>query len=273
MNVLVARLKGRSSEFVKVMSTENDIWDIPKIENSKAYTTEYKSEDDEWYKLDSFLSRNFTNGIIENEFDSTQYNQIEKDQYSKIKYLCCKQGVNYLFQRITPTQFLSKKWFQISNDPVLEVEKPIIILNPSPDACYDKGNDVLYFRDIGKIKPIFKGIEILYREATQEEVNQFLGNDFINLSGEYSAESVGTMNRKRIALALKTYSDFSDSEKTQIIEYTKEYCSDVPVENNAFAIESEEHLKLVCFGIEQRYYTTRIGHEKRLANSVLKLGE
>jgi len=273
MNVLVARLKGRASEFVKVMSTDNDIWDIPNIENSKDYTAEYKLEDDEWYKLDNFLPRNFTNGIIESPFDSTQYNQIETEQYAKIKYLCCKQDENYLFQRITPTQFLSKKWFQISDAPVLEVEKPIIILNPSPDAYYDREGDLLYFRDIGKIKPIFKGIEILYREATQEEVNQFLGNDFINLSGEYSAESVGTMNRKRIALALKTYNDFSDSEKTQIIEYTQEYCPDVPADNNAFAIESEEHLKLVCFGIEQRYYTTQIGHERRLANSVLKIGE
>ena len=34
---------------------------------------------------------------------------------------------------------------------------------------------------------------------------------------------------------------------------------------------SEKELKELIYGIEQRYYTTEIGNEKRLANSVIKL--
>jgi hypothetical protein len=59
------------------------------------------------------------------------------------------------------------------------------------------------------IKPIFNNIESLYREATNSEVQEFLNNDFISLSEGYSPEFVGTMNRKRIASALKTYNNFS----------------------------------------------------------------
>ena len=33
-------------------------------------------------------------------------------------------------------------------------------------------------------------------------------------------------------------------------------------------IGSEENLKQLMYGIEQRYYTTPIGNEKRLANSI-----
>jgi hypothetical protein len=29
--------------------------------------------------------------------------------------------------------------------------------------------------------------------------------------------------------------------------------------DNKFVIEAEENLKLVCLGIEQRYYTTQVG--------------
>jgi len=273
MNILIAKLKGRNQEFVKVMSTDTDVWELPNITNSKDYTPDYKLEDNEWYQLDNFIAQKFQNGIIERPFDSTQYNQIAKEKYSKLSYICSKQDNNFLFQRMTSSQFLSKKWFQISESPVLESEKPIIILNLNPDAYYDKDVDILYFRDISKIKPIFKGIEKLYREATNTEVEEFLNKDFISLDDNYSISSVGTMNRKRIALALKTYNDFSANEKRQIIDYTKEYCSDVTIENDTFKITSEEHLKLVCFGIEQRYYTTQIGHEKRLANSVLKIGQ
>ena len=39
----------------------------------------------------------------------------------------------------------------------------------------------------------------------------------------------------------------------------------------SFKIENENDLKVLIFGIEQRYYTTRIGSERRLANSVLTL--
>ena len=35
-----------------------------------------------------------------------------------------------------------------------------------------------------------------------------------------------------------------------------------------FTIESENDLKSLLYGIEQRYYTTLLGNEKRLANSV-----
>jgi len=271
MNILIAKLKSRQSEFLKVMSSSGVIWEFPDIANSVDYSPAYKLEDVQWFKLDNFTSRSFANGIIEDGFDSTTYNQIAKEQYSTISYLCGKQDKNYYFQRVTPSLFLSKKWFTISDAPVLESEKPIIILNPIPDAIFDKNANILYFRDISKIKPMFDGIESLFREATQEEVETFFENDFIKIGEGYLLESVGTLNRKRIALAIETYNKFSDPEKKEIIKYTKEYCPDVPIEGDSFSIEAEEHLKQVCFGIEQRYYTTRIGHEKRLANSVLAL--
>ena len=38
-----------------------------------------------------------------------------------------------------------------------------------------------------------------------------------------------------------------------------------------FEISSEQNLKMLLYGIEQRFYTTLIGDEKRLANSVISL--
>ena len=48
-----------------------------------------------------------------------------------------------------------------------------IIINDIPDAVYIKSEDTLYFQRLETISPIFKGIEKLYREATQEEVDRF----------------------------------------------------------------------------------------------------
>ncbi len=271
MNYLLAKLKGRTKEFLKVVASTNDILDVPDFSNAQDYSPEYKLEDDEWFKLDNFLARDYKNGLIENPFSGTTLNQITTDKYKDIKYLCCKQNNLYLFQKMSTTQLLSKKWFKITDSPTLQTNKPIIVINEWIDAIYDKKNDILYFKDLVKIKQMFKGIEILYRTATQIEVDTFLTKSFISLGTDFTKDSVKTANRRRIAMALDTLNSFTPAEITQVVAYTKSYCSDVPTDGNKFKIETEEHLKLVLFGIEQRYYTTPIHPEKRLANSILEI--
>jgi len=271
MNYLLAKLKGRDDEFLKVIASKNTILETPNLANPQSYSSEYKLEDDEWFMLDNFLSRNYTNGLIEETFNGTTFNQIATDKYEDIKYLCSKQNNLYLFQKMSTTQLLSKKWFKITDSPTLQTDKPIIVINEWIDAIYDKDSDTLYFKEIAKIKQMFKGIEALYRTATQEEVNSFLGKGFISLGTDFTSDSVKTANRKRIAMAIDTLNSFTDSEVTQVVTYTKSYCPDVPTDGDKFVIETEDHLKLVLFGIEQRYYTTLIHPEKRLANSILEM--
>ena len=271
MNYLLARIKGRTAEFLKVVSDEIDIFDMPDFSNNIAYSPSYKLEDVEWYKLDNFLSLEYENKLIETTFNSIDYNQITKIQYSKINYLCSKQGEFFLFQKMSPTRLFKKKWFHISDAPTLEIDKPIIILNSFVDAVYDINDDILYFRNLAKVKSMFKGIEGLYREATQAEVNAFLDHDFISLDETFTSENVKTANRKRIAMAIDTLNQFTDDDEQQIFQYIHSYCNDVPVDENTFIISKEDHLKKILYGIEQRYYTTQLGNEKRLANSVLTL--
>lgn len=269
MNYLLAKLKGRRNEFLKVVASSNDILETPNLTNTQTYSPEYKLEDDEWFQLDNFVTRNYENGLIENTFNSTTFNQITTSQYKDIKYLCCKQGNLFLFQKMSNSQLLSKKWFRITDAPKIQTDTPIIVLNEWIDAVYDKSNDTLYFKDIVKIKEMFRGIKELYRIATQAEVNTFFLNSFVSLRTGFTTADVKTANRRRIAMALETLNEFSATEVTQVVNYTKSYCPSVPITGNAFEIGTEDHLKLVLFGIEQRYYTTGIKPEKRLANSIL----
>jgi len=271
MNYLIAKLKGPGNNFLKVIASRNDILEVPDLSNTQSYTAGYKLEDDEWFKLDNFLSRNYQNGLIEQTFNGTSLNQITVDKYPDIKYLCSKQNNLFLFQKMSTTQLLTKKWFKVTDSPTLQTDKPIIVINEWIDAVYDKNIDTLYFKEIAKIKPMFRGIESLYRTATQTEVNNFLAQSFITLGSNYTSTDVKTANRKRVAMALDTLNSFTSSEVTQVVNYTKSYCPTVPTSGSNFVIDSEDHLKLVLFGIEQRYYTTLIHPEKRLANSILEM--
>ena len=113
MNHLLAKIKARNAEFLKVMSDERDLFDMPDLSDNQTYSPLYKLEDDEWYKLDNFLSLGYENSLIGSTFNSTDYNQITEQQYSKINYLCSKQGDFFLFQKLFTPHYIPSESFCI----------------------------------------------------------------------------------------------------------------------------------------------------------------
>lgn len=211
--------------------------------------------------------------ILTRRFISTDYNQIVRADYNKIDYLCSYQTGVYYFQKISSSQVIHKKYFTFSEAPTLIENEPIIVIDNYPDAIYVRNDDTLYFKKLTAITSIFQGIDELYQEATQQETEQFLENDFILLDNEYSADKVKKANRKRIAMAMETLQQFTPAQKQDIFGYIREYCEDLIFDENNenFTISDEDKLKKLLYGIEQRYYTTRTGGERRLANSVINL--
>lgn len=271
MNHLLAKIKGRGERLYKIMAQKDAFFDLPDLTDTHAFTGKYILAEDEWYKIDEFSSQGYSNELIGNPFNSVNYSQLPQEKYADMAYFVAKQGTKLLFQKVTASQLLNKRWFQISGAPTLEKNKSIIVLNSHLDAIYDTVTDVLYFRDFPKLKVMFGGIDALYREATQAEITSFLGSDFFVLEGDYSADKVKPMNRKRIAQVIDAMSKLSTKKKREMISYIQSYCSGLPTECGAFKIGSEDQLKKVLYGIEERYYTTPLGKEKRVANSVQKV--
>jgi hypothetical protein len=269
MNHLLAKTKGRKGSFFKLISNRQ-VFDMPDdLNNSVEYNTDYKLEDDQWFVVTEFSHKEYCIDFLTTRFISTDYNQLARAEFTNIEYLVAYQTGVYCFQKLSTSQIIRKKYFSISDQPAL-VDSPIIIINQVPDAIYIKDDDTLYFKKLPVITIIFKGIYELYKEATEQETDAFLQNDFIKLDEEFTADHVKTANRKRIAMAQETLKKFKPKEKKQIFNYIREYCADLEFDENdeRFSISDEEDLKKLLYGIEQRYYTTRIGNEKRLANSI-----
>lgn len=274
MNYLIAKVK-RKREYFRVLSEEEDIFTFPSdLINPIDYNPAYKLEDDEWFVIGEFSMKGFAIDLLTKEVIPAEYSQITLEEYSNISYLCAIQEGYYYFQKLSDSYLIKKSFFSISNEPSIVKNKPIIIINSLPDAIYDCGNDKLYFKKLSTISSIFRGIDSLYKEATHEETEQFLHNEFIQLASDFSAHRVSTPNRKRIAMAMDTLANLNERDQRSIFSYIKEYCDDLTFneEESFFQIGSDDDLKKLLYGIEQRYYTTPLGGEKRLANSVLVLG-
>lgn len=193
---------------------------------------------------------------------------------TKSDYLFVIDGRFIFFQNVSKSKLVSqKRVVHFGEGFTYKTDCAEIVIRDLPDAIYDKTTDTLYFRRLESITSIFRGIDMLYREATQEETDSFLANDFISLKDDYSGSKVKTANRKRIALAAKTLSELDEPDRKNIFKYIGDYCPDLKVSENSFEVGSENELKMLLYGIEQRFYTTPVGGEKRLANSVITLNQ
>ncbi|MEC8811198.1 MAG: ATP F0F1 synthase synthase [Pseudomonadota bacterium] len=276
MDQVLARVKGkRKKQHFKLISDEA-LFDAVAIDLNScvAYNPDHNLDEDSWFKIDQFSQQAFCIDLLKKDFDSKDFDDLTKDQFPKIAYLFSVQGDDFYFQKITPRLFIKRKTLVFGETAQLEESENRLVVNPTPDAVYFKESDTLIFRNLATISSIFKGIDELYKEATNDEVEQFLDESFIELSNDYDVNNVSKPNRKRIGLAMATLHAMCADDRTNMLGYIDDYCKqklNFDQQNQKFEISTDDELKLLLYGIEQRFYTTPFGQEKRLANSVQTL--
>lgn len=273
---MFAKVKGlRKKPYFKLVSDHTlfETVDID-IAHCVEYNPDHNLDEDAWFKVENFNQQAFCIDLLQVDFDSKDYDDLVKAQFTKIGYLFSLQGDDFYFQKITPSLFLNRKMIGFGEAAEIEESESRLVINALPDAVYYKDSNILIFKNLATISSIFRGIDTLYKEATNEEVQEFLNEDFIDLTGDLDLSKVSKPNRKRIALAMKALHNMTDGDKGQMLIYVNSYCDEkltFDAANMKFKIETDNELKLLLYGIEQRFYTTPLGNEKRLANSVIAL--
>ncbi len=266
---IYGKVKKKNNLF-RILASPNNIYSLEQIpDEAYEYDPGVLIEPEEFYKLSNFSGSEYASDFIKSEINSVDFNQITKEGLKKLSYICTVQDNFLFFQAISTSYYISKKWFSIE-ELTLEEEKPIITINEKAEVIYDNIADVLYFKKLSTANRIFRGLDQLYREATAEESQEFLDSEFLDVTEDYTVDRISIPNRKKIALIKDILNQYNDIEKQAIYNYTQEY-GQVAYEDGKFKIETDNDLKHVLWGIEQRYYTTPIGGEKRVANSVITI--
>lgn len=281
MDYLVAKTKGKKGSFYKVLSDQTTFEEIPDFANYREYDDEYKLQDNEWFVVNQISQQSYCLDFVKNSFAATNYSFMPKDKYGKIDFIVSVQdeGNIFVFQKITPSFIYEKQkilsWEHINSptdQAVLTNHNDVLVIKEGADCYYIKDTDKLYFRNLNAITSIFEGINILYREATNQEVEDFLCMDMINVADGFCKDDVKTANRRRIKEATERYRSFSPEQKDKIPSYISKYCPHIYNEaTGQFDVNDENGLTDLLNVLNQRYYTTEIDNEKRLANSVTKI--
>ena len=286
MEHLFARIRSakgnEKSKFKKILSGQT-VFDLgDEFSSPITYEADHNLDPGTWFGLKNFSDKDYfpewlkqkeVDTSLTKEFSSSALNQLHASELEKIDYICAYQEENmFCFQKITKRSLLRKKYVTIGDCFSMQTDDALLIINEVPDAVYVRDRDILFFKSLPAITSIFKGIDELYREATDEETTRFLNSAFILLQDGFSTAQVSKPNRHRISMAEETLKSFNKKQKKEIVAYIREYCPDLECQNGQFSVGTDDQLKSLLYGIEQRYYTTILTKEKRLANSVISLG-
>ena len=276
MNFTIAKLKGHKKDQYRKLLSGETIFKAIKLEeiDLMPFEPHHKLDDDSWFFIDGFSKRDFILEILKRDLDSKSFKDIKKKEFTETNCILSVQEDNVYFQKINISTYIKKKIIQFGDIAKVEKGQHVMVVKDIPDAIFFKQEDKLIFRNVAVISSVFKGIDQLYIEATQENIKEFLKEEFLETSDEFNEASVSKPNRKRLGLVMDTMKKMPVEQKDDLVSYISNYCGnkvEVSSDGNKFVLSNDQQLKFILYGIEERFYTTKYGKEKRLANSVRAL--
>lgn len=284
MDLLLAKTNGKKGSFYNVL-INTEIFSPEDLSDTHEYDDQYKLEEDEWFVVKGFSSKTYCLNILKAPIVSTGQDYLQKQNYENISFIMFAHATDnnetFYFQKITPSSFFSRQkmlsWDTLKRPTDMAIYreyKRLLVIKQHPDAIYVKNNneDNLYFKRLSSITGIFDGINELYQEATNEEVDLFRQLSIIKFDDSFTNENIKTANRKRIKQALDKYNSFDDNQKQKLPDYIKNFYPELfEAESKTFKIENEMQLTEFLNGVNQRLYIMPIDDVKCVANSISKL--
>lgn len=274
MDYLLARIDTRKKNNMRLVLSDKTIYHDVVIDNVIEYNDEYKLREGEWFVVNEFKEKPYFKAWIKEPFNAGDYSQLQVEEYSGLRFLCAIQdGNKFMFQRLFSGNVYENKTFlsfSLHAEPLLREDNQLVVINKEPDAIYHQEENKLYFKSIPTVKPLFPGIEELYKEATNEEVETFLQLDCIQIGDGFTADRVKTPNRRNIKEAKEIYDNYTNEDKNALRAYAQKYRPELNYNPDVDVCEiaNDEQLKDLIYCILQRFYTTEIGGKKRVAHSV-----
>lgn len=257
------------NDYRRIVETNHKLFEI-EIDNLILieFNSDTLLEEDDLFYISDFTNQSYCLEILKSPLSTANFNELDRNEMKELHYILIDNNKYVYIQKITPSFIEKKRFLYFTEKFKIADNVKMISLKEHPDAVFDKEADKLYFKRLDILNSIFKGIENLFREATSEEVKSFIDYGFVEFSGDYTIEKIKASNRKRILSINNVIENLNDSKIERLLKYTSKYKTEIPYKNGKFSVSNEKELKNLIYGLQERYYTTEVGGEDRIANSV-----
>lgn len=274
MGTYIAKIKGNNDQWYKMAAqvTNDDYSRLP-LDDALLYDAN-NTMSDQWFKLADFNNYDAFLRMLDLNFDAVDLEDLSRAQYDQIEFIAYYDDSKYYIQNVTKGSYLEKKWFSFDGQVMsFETKDNLIYINSIPHCVYNQIDHSLYFMNISKAFAIFSGLRLDYRQATNEEVTDFLNSDIINVVN-FDCSKVGLSNRKRINAIKRIYEGYEPDEKDRLKKYIHDSVGEVLGYNartKQFTIDSDSKLRVLLMGIQQRFYIPPLNEEVQVATNTTSL--
>ena len=270
MGTLIAKIKNEN-QWAKICDQiEIGVLDQLDLSDSMVYDPN-NNVAHQWFRIENLRNTEYFNDLFGNPIESGELVTINVNQLDDIKYFAYYADNKFYIQRMLTDCYIRKAGFwttgsriQFSND------NKMVTINPIPDGIYDLNSDTLYFQELNRLYNIFSCIKNEYVHGTSNSIHEFLSNDMISLSDDFSEDKVSLSNRKRVFEVARVYNTYSDEQKEELKSYICQY-SDGDLEYNEqdgkFKINNDIDLRLLLFGMQMRFYKQPLSNDVQVATS------
>lgn len=226
----------------------------------------------QWFRIENFNNNEAFMPSLFSEFDVADLEDLTRQQYDTIEFIAFHEEGKYYIQKITKSAYMTKRWFAWNEQIVrYHSESNMLNINPIPHCIYDSNTHNLYFMDISKAYGIFKQLRVDYAQATNGEVESFLSSDIVE-TNNFNITNVGVANRKRINSILRQYNNYTEEQKNTLKDYIHDKVGDnLTLHDNRFIVSSDKDLRLLLYGIQQRFYVPPLSGETQVATNTTNI--
>lgn len=272
MGTFLAKIKDDDEHWRKLVDqVENADYSTISLEDTMIYDANNDMAH-QWFRIGHFNDNEAFMPSLFLEFDVAELEDLTREQYDSIEFIAFHEDGKYYIQKITKGAYMTKRWFAWNGQIVkYHCESNMLNINPIPNCIYDSNLHCLFFMEISKAYGIFKKLKVDYAEATNGEVEGFLSSDIVE-THNFDISKVGVANRKRINSIIRQYNNYTEAQKDTLKDYIHDKVGDnLTLNGNKFVVSTDKDLRLLLYGIQQRFYVPPLSGETQVATNTTNI--
>lgn len=182
-------------------------------------------------------------------------------------------GKKLVFKRIPKNQQIRDSMIiRMDGEPTATDMVNVLAIDERVDAVYNVVTHQFYFADFQAAKHVFGPLEVYYRSATQDEVDEWLDPSVFDIDSSFDTFAISTPNRKKMTYASEQLGiDLANPETLgRIAAYAGKHAPKMLFINGKFNIKKNADLTEALRLISGSYYENEITGMLMVANTPKK---
>ncbi len=239
-----------------------------------SYDNDYVLKDDECWEvvlseaaLDALKRQYVLSLEVASELNK---NKREEEGSNDIRTIYLVDEKKVLFKHVAKSKYLlGSRIISLKDEPRTTELHDVLAIGPEVHAVYNSVTNRFYFYDFQAAKHVFGRLEVVYRSATQKDVDEWLDPGLFNVDDNFDTFSISTPNRKKMVYASREL--HIDLENPIVLDRLATYAvRNGPgglFENSKFNIRSNADVTEALRLITGAYYQNEITGDLMLAKS------